>query len=113
MPLFHKSGEKAFKHNVREEMHEGKPQKQSLAIAFNLKRRTKKAKGERSRRTTTRPEAKCLPLAPSLNRLLNPWPRVVKCVPVAVCGLVSVLLSVTTRRFLLRQLPRTIPRADE
>jgi hypothetical protein len=45
MPLFHKTGEKAFKHNVREEMHEGKPQTQSLAIAFNLKRRAKKANG--------------------------------------------------------------------
>lgn len=45
MPLFHKSGEKAFKHNVREEVREGNQQKQSLAIAFNLKRRAKKAKG--------------------------------------------------------------------
>jgi len=42
MPLMHGKSEKAFKHNVRTEMHEGKPQNQSLAIAYALKRRAKK-----------------------------------------------------------------------
>ena len=42
MPLLKGSSEKAFKQNVRTEMHAGKPQKQSLAIAYSMKRKGKK-----------------------------------------------------------------------
>jgi len=42
MPLMKKASEKAFKHNVKAEMHAGKPQAQSLAIAYATKRRAKK-----------------------------------------------------------------------
>jgi hypothetical protein len=37
--------DKAFSHNVRNEMEHGKPQKQSLAIAYDMQRRSKKAMG--------------------------------------------------------------------
>lgn len=39
MPLMKGKSEKAFGHNVAAEMHAGKPQKQSLAIAYAVKRR--------------------------------------------------------------------------
>jgi hypothetical protein len=39
MPLMKGKSEKAFKHNVRAEMHAGKPQKQALAIAYSIKRK--------------------------------------------------------------------------
>ena len=42
MPLMHGKSEKAFSHNVRAEMDAGKPQKQSLAIAYAMKRKGKK-----------------------------------------------------------------------
>lgn len=42
MPLEHKKSKKAFEHNLKAEMHEGKPLKQSLAIAYAVKRRAKK-----------------------------------------------------------------------
>jgi hypothetical protein len=42
MPLLKGKSEKAFKHNVEAEMHAGKPQKQSLAIAYSMKRKGKK-----------------------------------------------------------------------
>lgn len=45
MPLFHGKSKSDFGHNVKTEMHEGKPLKQSLAIAYSLKRRAKKAHG--------------------------------------------------------------------
>lgn len=47
MPLIKGSGKKAFSENVKKEMDAGKPQKQSLAIAFATKRRAAKkmAKG--------------------------------------------------------------------
>lgn len=46
MPLIKGKSEKAFKQNVRTEMHAGKPQKQSLAIAYAMKRKAQKmAKG--------------------------------------------------------------------
>lgn len=38
MPLVHGKGQKAFEHNIKAEMHAGKPQKQSLAIAYAVKR---------------------------------------------------------------------------
>lgn len=42
MPLMHGKSGKSFEHNVRTEMHEGKPQKQSLAIAYAIKRKAAK-----------------------------------------------------------------------
>lgn len=45
MPLMHGKSAKAFSHNVGAEMDAGKPQKQSLAIAYAVKRRAKKAHG--------------------------------------------------------------------
>lgn len=42
MPLFKGKSQKSFKKNVETEMDEGKPQKQSLAIAFSMQRRGKK-----------------------------------------------------------------------
>lgn len=47
MPLLKSSSKKAFKKNIETEMHAGKPQKQSLAIAYDIKRKNqrKMAKG--------------------------------------------------------------------
>lgn len=42
MPLDNSKSKKAFSKNVSAEMHAGKPQKQSLAIAYSVKRRAKK-----------------------------------------------------------------------
>ena len=42
MPLMHGKSEKAFKENVRTEMHHGRPQKQALAIAYAVKRKAQK-----------------------------------------------------------------------
>lgn len=44
MPLKHGSSKKSFKSNVETEMSEGKPLKQSLAIAYNVKRGNKRKK---------------------------------------------------------------------
>ncbi len=44
MPLHNSKSKKAFKENVETEMEHGKPQKQSLAIAFSVKRKAKKKK---------------------------------------------------------------------
>lgn len=45
MPLIHSKSKKAFEHNLKEEIHAGKPMSQSLAIAYNMKRRKKMADG--------------------------------------------------------------------
>jgi hypothetical protein len=45
MPLIKRKSGKAFEHNLKAEMHAGKPQKQALAIAYSVKRRSKKASG--------------------------------------------------------------------
>jgi hypothetical protein len=42
MPLIHGKSKKAFGDNVSKEMHEGKPQAQALAIAYNTKRKAQK-----------------------------------------------------------------------
>jgi hypothetical protein len=42
MPLIKRKSDKAFEHNMKAEMRAGKPQKQSLAIAYSVKRRAKK-----------------------------------------------------------------------
>lgn len=42
MPLMKGRSKKAFSHNVEAEMHAGKPQDQSLAIAYSVKRKSKK-----------------------------------------------------------------------
>jgi hypothetical protein len=44
MPLMHGKSKKAFSHNVESEMHAGKPQDQSLAIAYSVKRKAGKKK---------------------------------------------------------------------
>ena len=44
MPLQHSGSQKAFTHNLKAEMHAGKPQKQSLAIAYSLMKKAKKEK---------------------------------------------------------------------
>lgn len=45
MPLIKGKSKQAFGHNVAAEMHAGKSQPQSLAIAYSIKRRQKKARG--------------------------------------------------------------------
>lgn len=45
MPLIKGKSEKAFKSNLKAEMAAGKPQKQALAIAYDVKRRSKKEGG--------------------------------------------------------------------
>ncbi len=45
MPLMKRRSKKAFEHNVKAEMHAGKPQDQALAISYSVKRRAKKANG--------------------------------------------------------------------
>jgi hypothetical protein len=46
MPLIKGKSEKAFKHNIEAEMHAGKPQNQSLAIAYSMKSKAQhKAEG--------------------------------------------------------------------
>lgn len=44
MPLTKGKSRKAFSANVRAEMNAGKPQKQAVAIAYSVKRRSKKGK---------------------------------------------------------------------
>ncbi len=44
MPLIKSKSKKAFEKNIETEMNEGKPQSQSLAIAFSVKRKAKKKK---------------------------------------------------------------------
>ena len=44
MPLIKGKSQKAFKKNVETEMESGKPQKQSLAIAYDIQRHAKKRK---------------------------------------------------------------------
>ena len=42
MPLKKGTGKKTFQHNVRAEMRAGKPKKQALAIAYSMKRKSKR-----------------------------------------------------------------------
>ena len=44
MPLKKQATQKAFKSNVKAEMHAGKPQKQAVAIAYATKRQAQKKK---------------------------------------------------------------------
>ena len=41
MPLIKSKSKKAFKENVRREMKAGKPKKQTLAITYSVKRKSK------------------------------------------------------------------------
>ena len=45
MPLIKSKSEKAFKENIKREIAAGKPQKQAVAIAYNVQREAKKAAG--------------------------------------------------------------------
>ena len=45
MPLIKSKSEKAFKSNIKAEVKAGKPVKQAVAIAYDVKRRAKKADG--------------------------------------------------------------------
>jgi hypothetical protein len=45
MPLIKSKSKNAFEHNLKAEIHAGKPMKQSLAIAYATKRRAKKSQG--------------------------------------------------------------------
>ena len=45
MPLIKGKSPESFKHNIKAEMHAGKPLKQSLAIAYAMKKRAKMADG--------------------------------------------------------------------
>ncbi len=44
MPLIHGKSKNAFEKNLKTEIHEGKPLKQSLAIAYSLKRKAQRQK---------------------------------------------------------------------
>lgn len=45
MPLIKSKSPKAFQENIKAEIKAGKPQKQAVAIAYDVARRAKKAKG--------------------------------------------------------------------
>ena len=45
MPLVKSKSSRAFEKNVRSEIAAGKPQKQALAIAYDVQRKAKKAGG--------------------------------------------------------------------
>jgi len=45
MPLIKRKSEKAFEKNISTEVKAGKPVKQAVAIAYDVKRRAKKAEG--------------------------------------------------------------------
>ena len=45
MPLIKSTSKEAFGKNIKTEMAAGKPQKQAVAIAYDVARRAKKAKG--------------------------------------------------------------------
>ena len=45
MPLVKSASKGAFRKNIKAEMAAGKPQKQSVAIAYNVKRKAQNKKG--------------------------------------------------------------------
>ena len=47
MPLVKSKSEKAFKANIKKEIEAGKPVKQSVAIAYAVKRESSKKKGKK------------------------------------------------------------------
>ena len=46
MPLVKSSSKSAFRSNIKAEMKAGKPKKQSLAIAYSVKRKAQSKKGK-------------------------------------------------------------------
>lgn len=47
MPLKHSKSKEAFSKNVKAEVKAGKPQRQALAIAYQVKRDAKKKRGKK------------------------------------------------------------------
>jgi hypothetical protein len=47
MPLVKSASKNAFRKNVKAEMAAGKPQKQAVAIAYNVKRQAEKPKAKK------------------------------------------------------------------
>ena len=54
MPLKHSKSEKAFKSNIKAEMKAGKPQKQAVAIAYQVKRDAESKRSPKGDRKSTR-----------------------------------------------------------
>lgn len=52
MPLIKSTSKKAFEHNIRAERHAGKPEKQSVAIAYSEKRSAAKHKALGAKKET-------------------------------------------------------------
>ena len=52
MPLIKSKSDKAFKSNIKAEVASGKPVKQAVAIAYNVKRSAKKAAGRSEEHTS-------------------------------------------------------------
>lgn len=50
MPLVKSKSPRAFKENIRREIAAGKPPKQSVAIAYSVKREASKGKGSKGKR---------------------------------------------------------------
>lgn len=49
MPLNKSTSKKAMSENIKREMHEGKPQKQAVAIAYSVQRQAAKQEGHKER----------------------------------------------------------------
>lgn len=50
MPLEKSGSKKAFSKNVKTEMHAGKPQKQAVAIAYNVKAKADESRGAKKKK---------------------------------------------------------------
>lgn len=61
MPLMQSKSKKAFSKNVEKEMDAGKPQKQSLAIAYNVKRKNERKKMATGGAITAKDESRPMP----------------------------------------------------
>lgn len=64
MPLIHGKSDKAFKQNIRTEYKEGKPLKQSLAIAYDMQRKAKRKKMAEGGSPSPMPSPSPVPIDP-------------------------------------------------